>query len=138
MKAMFIAKIEHLPAVQEWVLDQLHLMEFEPSILRKIELVLEEVFVNIVQHAYQGNPENIEIQVRALPEKYVEIIFKDYGPPFNPLDIKERESSLGLEDLPIGGLGIPFIRKLMDQVHYSREGGLNTLVLVKKAATHPS
>jgi anti-sigma regulatory factor (Ser/Thr protein kinase) len=38
-----------------------------------------------------------------------------------------------MNSLQVGGLGIHFMRKLMDEVHYSFNGKQgNTLVLVKK------
>ena len=36
----------------------------------------------------------------------------------------------GIEDRPIGGLGIFLVRKLMDDVRYTRQDGRNVLTLV--------
>lgn len=127
----FIAKVEQLRPILKWIREQLAHMKFDQAKLKQIELASEEALVNIIHHAYQGRAEDIEIEVHATLKNCAEIIFKDHGPPFNPLEAKEVNLFAQLEEREIGGLGIPFIRQLVDEVRYSREGNLNVLVLVK-------
>lgn len=129
----FIAKIDQLRPILKWIREQLANMEFDQAKLKQIELASEEALVNIIHHAYQGRIEDIEIEVDPISKNRVEIIFKDHGPPFNPLEAKEVNLFAQLEEREIGGLGIPFIRQLTDEVRYSREGNLNVLVLVKRS-----
>jgi anti-sigma regulatory factor (Ser/Thr protein kinase) len=58
---------------------------------------------------------------------------EDDGKPFNLLD-KEAGELIGkpLEELQIGGLGIHFVKEMMDEVHYSRENNRNMVTLIKK------
>jgi len=58
---------------------------------------------------------------------------KDNGRAFNPLQSALPDTSLPLEDRVIGGLRITLIRKLMDEVYYSREDAKNVLTLRKRA-----
>ena len=132
MKRVFFAKIELLHPLLGWLHDCLAPMDFDSNVLRQIELACEEAFVNIIQHAYQGLPEEIEIEVTLFPKSRVEITFKDHGPPFNPLAAKEVDPLSALEEKDVGGLGIHLIRKLMDEVRYNRIQGLNVLILIKK------
>jgi anti-sigma regulatory factor (Ser/Thr protein kinase) len=44
--------------------------------------------------------------------------------------------SLGVEERPIGGLGILLVRKIMDTVSYSRENDQNVLTMSKKIYAH--
>ena len=61
----------------------------------------------------------------------VEII--DDGHAFNPLsDAPEPDLDAGIEDRPIGGLGIHLMRVMMDDVHYRREQNKNHLTLIKR------
>jgi anti-sigma regulatory factor (Ser/Thr protein kinase) len=111
-------------------------MEFDPPTLRKVELASEEALVNIIRHAYQELPGEIEIEVRAFPHSHVEIVIQDRGPPFDPLEEdREVDRTSSLEEREEGGLGIIFIRKYMDDVRYQRRGDQNVLTLVKKLAS---
>jgi len=136
-KSVFPARIDLLRVMLDWIYERLELMEFDSSILRKIELASEEALVNIIRHAYQERPENIEIEVRLFPKSHVEISLQDTGPPFNPLKVKAADLTSELDQRAIGGLGIHFIKKNMDEVHYHRRDNVNVLVLIKRA-TRPS
>ncbi|HEY7515512.1 MAG TPA: ATP-binding protein, partial [Vicinamibacteria bacterium] len=37
-----------------------------------------------------------------------------------------------LEQRPLGGLGLPLVRVLVEECHYAREGSTNVLRLVKR------
>jgi anti-sigma regulatory factor (Ser/Thr protein kinase) len=129
----FLANIEQLRPILGWIREQIAEIGFDRSALHNIELASEEAVINIIHHAYQDSPETVEVMVNIFPEKKrAEIVFKDFGPPFNPLDAKEIDPQQELEEREIGGLGIYFIRQLMDEVRYSRENDQNVLILVKK------
>jgi anti-sigma regulatory factor (Ser/Thr protein kinase) len=38
----------------------------------------------------------------------------------------------GIDDIPVGGLGLYFMKQVMDAVEFSRDDGCNRLVLVKR------
>ena len=61
----------------------------------------------------------------------LKIIYQDNGPAFNPLEIADPDLTLSLDDRPIGGLGIFFVKSLTDAVSYSREGELNQIKMQK-------
>jgi anti-sigma regulatory factor (Ser/Thr protein kinase) len=136
-KNIFPARIDLLRVMLDWIYARIERMEFDAGTLRKVELAAEEALVNIIRHAYQGQPENIEIEIRLFPKSHVEISIRDNGPPFNPLTIRAPDLASSLEEREIGGLGIHFIKKNMDEVRYSRLDNANQLILVKNA-THPS
>ncbi|MBQ6033357.1 MAG: ATP-binding protein, partial [Prevotella sp.] len=55
----------------------------------------------------------------------------DEGTPFDPTTRKEVDTTLPVEERPIGGLGILLVRKLMDSINYERIDGKNVLTLRK-------
>ncbi|MBO9597098.1 MAG: ATP-binding protein [Cohnella sp.] len=60
------------------------------------------------------------------------IVLEDGGVPFDPLtDSDEPDISLGIEDRVIGGLGIMFVKSLMDTLHYERTTSGNRISLAK-------
>lgn len=132
MTHVFLAKVELLRSMLQWIRDSLQQMDFEPKTLRKIELACEEVLINIIRHAYQDRPEEIEIDVKVFLKSHVEIAIQDHGPPFDPTQAEEPNCSNSLEERGVGGLGIHFVRQIMDEVRYQRALDKNVLILVKK------
>ena len=101
----------------------------------------DEASTNIIEHAYgQEGAGNIVISY-AIAEDEFTIVLRDNGQAFDPAKVPPppaiRRESIPLDELAnqmrIGGLGLHFIRNLMDEVTYSsdnRQG--NRLVMVKK------
>ncbi|WP_194847188.1 ATP-binding protein [Candidatus Neptunochlamydia vexilliferae] len=132
-KASFTAELASLHPILNWVGSHLEKTSFSDVEVRRIELALEEGIVNIISYAYQGTVGMIDVSFHSEEGKYVELTFEDSGEPFNPLTHKkERDPFVPIEEMEIGGLGIHFMKELMDKVEYKREGDKNTLRLQKK------
>ena len=56
----------------------------------------------------------------------------DDGRAFDPLQVPPPDLDADLELRPIGGLGVHFMKTLMDEVAYRREGGRNILTMRKR------
>ncbi|MDH6343124.1 serine/threonine-protein kinase RsbW [Parabacteroides sp. PFB2-12] len=95
-------------------------------------LALEEAVVNIIMYAYPGEQgKDILIRMEREEEKLT-VTLVDSGVSFDPTAQAEPDTTLSLEDRPIGGLGIHLIKKLMTEVYYCREGDKNVLTMVKE------
>ena len=126
----FYLSLRELPKILQWIKAQLKPVGFNAAHLHRIELASEEVLVNILDHAYKGKPGNVEIEVNHFPRIRAEIIFNDTGPPFNPLKVAPAEITSPLEKRKVGGLGIHFIRNLVDEIIYTYIDGKNVLKLL--------
>ena len=97
------------------------------------EGAVEEIFVNIAHYA--SRPEQLgEATVRCCvggSPLQVTIQFLDNGTPFNPLAKEDADITLSAEERKIGGLGILMVKKSMDAVDYTYEGGKNILTIKK-------
>ncbi|MEI6577318.1 MAG: ATP-binding protein [Bacteroidota bacterium] len=100
--------------------------------IMNLNVVLEEVFSNIVFYGYEDENEHlIKINIEKTGDDlYVQIT--DDAKAFDPLNASEPDLDLKVEDRQIGGLGIHFVKTLMDEVSYERKDGKNVLSLVKK------
>ena len=100
---------------------------FAAARVRKIELVVEEVLMNICRHAYSDAPGEIEIRCMHADPGQLLVEFIDSGKPFNILTSPIPELAVDLDERQVGGLGIPLIRAMMDRITYRREGDRNVL-----------
>lgn len=98
-----------------------------------VEVSLDEVLANVVHHGLAGRASarvGVEIRVDSSARPPVcELVVTDDGPPFDPLALAEPDTTLGVDERPAGGLGIPLVRRLMDAVEYERRDGRNELRL---------
>jgi sigma-B regulation protein RsbU (phosphoserine phosphatase) len=94
-----------------------------------IGLVLEEVIVNIISHAYSDAREHeIFVDIEAKGED-VSLRVQDDGIPFNPLEFPPPDLNAPLEERPVGGLGIHMVRSLAKAVAYERKNECNILTM---------
>ena len=99
------------------------------EVIVAVNVSLDEVINNIISYGYDDAAEH-EILVRLdLRGPQIEIVVEDDARAFDPL-------SVGPPDLSspdrIGGVGLHFIRNLMDRLEYARQDGVNQLRLTKK------
>ncbi len=85
-----------------------------------LRVALDEVIANIVTHGGPGRTIDVSFRRRA---GGVEVVVIDDGPPFDPLGEPRPDVTLPLEARQPGGLGIVFVRSLMDEVRYERTAG---------------
>lgn len=103
----------------------------------QLTLALDELATNAISYGYpDGCSEPGAVRVRlSLDAGMVTAMLEDHGIPFNPLETPEPDTTLGIEERSIGGLGVHFVRALMDEVTYERDGTMNRLTLRKRV--HP-
>lgn len=108
--------------------------------ISEIELALEEVLVNIIKHAYKecGIDGDIEITCNIDDAGSLFIEIADSGTPFDIFSAREPDIFADIDERQIGGLGIFFVKKLMDDVRYRRENDRNILTLVVKNTSSPA
>lgn len=103
-----------------------------PKTIMSVNLTLEEAVSNIIFYAFQDTAvHQIEIEFQLFDDS-LEMILSDDGKPFNPLIHTDPDTSLPLEERPIGGLGILLIKKLMDEISYERIENKNQMTLTIK------
>ncbi|MFP5221179.1 MAG: ATP-binding protein [Acidobacteriota bacterium] len=100
-----------------------------------IRLALDELVTNVICYAYDGEGGHcIDVHLMRSPGA-VTVTLMDSGKPFNPLLAPEPDVNAPPEKRRIGGLGIHFVRKTMDELHYERRDGMNVLRFRKDTAT---
>ncbi len=92
----------------------------------KIKLILDEIFSNIVTYGYrpQDPPDTVLVELCIANGTFTAKV-NDGGIPFNPLEYRPADTSLPLEERPIGGLGIHLVRNLAAELAYERKENRN-------------
>jgi anti-sigma regulatory factor (Ser/Thr protein kinase) len=133
MDIIFSANISELPNMLGWIRERLSPLPMNKTDKRKIELALEEALVNIIRYAYKSSDGKITIEYKLSSNHGVIFRISDQGAPFNPLKkVSKIDLKVSLDERKLGGLGIPFIFELMDEISYERKGNSNILYLKKK------
>ncbi len=117
------AAVESLAEAEGW----------PPDLVFPVKLALEELCINILNYGHEdGQSHEIEIELTSSADMLA-IEITDDGRPFDPLtDAPPPDLDSALEDRTPGGLGIHFVRNMMDEVRYRRVQDRNHLTLIKR------
>jgi len=120
-----------------WWCDWAHSNGVSADARERGEVCLNEVATNILVHgSAEHRATRVEISVETSPEG-VAITIADDGQPFDPLAHHSSRQGYSLEDISIGGLGIPLIRDFADDISYRRVDACNVLTLTFAKHAHP-
>ncbi len=106
--------------------------------LDRLDLLLNEALANVLDHGGPGAlaaPIDLSICVTHSPELgAATVTIADGGSPFNPLDHTPRPFPRTLDEAVPGGLGIPMLRSLADELGYACDDGRNQLAFTVRWA----
>ncbi len=124
LKMRFHADPVLLKGVRERVGEALDGIACDRRTRADVVLAINEACMNIIQHAYRGDSSG-EIILEILDnERQLVVELHDYGRQADPACIQPR----ALDDIRPGGLGTHFMRSLMDQCDYARDGERGNLL----------
>jgi anti-sigma regulatory factor (Ser/Thr protein kinase) len=98
----------------------------------QVNLVLEELYTNSANYGLVGIPHGQVVINLVARNNQLEIRYQDNGVAFNPLEMDDPDLMLSVDDRPIGGLGVFFVKAMTDDVTYQRVGDWNQLLMHKK------
>ncbi len=123
--------IHEIPALAEFVDSVAEAQQLPADTAMNLNLALEEAVSNVMLYAYpEGTQGTVEIE--AIPAAgTLTFILSDNGKPFDPTAAPDVNPDAGLDERPIGGLGIHLVRTIMDEISYERRGDRNILTMIK-------
>jgi serine/threonine-protein kinase RsbW len=93
-----------------------------------LDLVVEEIFVNVVRYAYSPEATGVVELTYCVPKPgLLSVEIADQGAEYNPLTLREPNLPGSLNERSVGGLGVFLVRQLTESVDYRRDGGWNRL-----------
>ena len=93
---------------------------WEPSLLSRANLVVEELVVNSIEHGMMADKIHVRVSL-ASDDSKAYITITDNGKPFDVIrDAPFVDTSLPLEERSVGGLGLEIVRSITSSMSYER------------------
>jgi len=124
------ANTDNTGKAMDFVASELKRYDFTAAARAEILIAVEEIFVNIASYAYDSVEEG-DVSLSVAFDGKAIIRFEDSGLPFNPLERSNPDPDIPILERNIGGLGIHFVKNMMDDVEYVYSGGKNILTISK-------
>ncbi len=124
-------KLESLAIIGVFIGDTMRELGLAARKIFELQLAVDEACTNIIEYGYANANEvgMIDIACQRKGEEIV-VVIKDRGKPFDPTSVPPPDLNASLEERKAGGLGIYFMKTLMDEVRYEFKEGKNVLTMV--------
>lgn len=139
--AYFPARLASLAEIVDFVTNAARAAGLDDAGVYSIQIAVDEACTNIIQYGYKGRPDGqIECQCD-LNADGLTVTLCDQGVCFDPTLVPPPDTTSKLEERQVGGLGIYFIRQMMDELQFqhipgdAQTPGVNVLKLVKRKET---
>ncbi|RXE56789.1 hypothetical protein ABH15_01075 [Methanoculleus taiwanensis] len=129
------ADLENLSVIAGFLEETLEEAGCSAETLFAVQLAVDEACSNTILYGYPGGERGAITITCEVDADEVRVMLADDGRPFNPLNAREPDLTAGLEERKIGGLGVHFIKSVMDSVTYAYSEEKNVLLLVKREST---
>ncbi|MFC3802395.1 ATP-binding protein [Cohnella sp. GCM10012308] len=97
----------------------------------QLTLACEELLTNIVSYGYpDGGDPRIRLTIAEVAGG-VRLVLEDNAASFDPIAKADPDLTQDLDSRQIGGLGVYFVKKLMDELRYERLPSGNRLTMIK-------
>lgn len=94
----------------------------------QVVLAVDEACTNIIRHSYEGATDKPILCEGRLEGNSIVFVLRDYGKKVDLAKIRARD----LSDVRPGGLGVHFIREVMDSVEFEDCGEEGTCLFLRK------
>jgi serine/threonine-protein kinase RsbW len=129
----FGRNIESLGGIHDFVAGFVERQGLPGSICFDLDLVIEELFTNMVKYSPEGAPE-ISVGLERV-DGAVEVVLRDFDvEPFDPTAAEDAEAERALAEHRRGGLGLRLVRRIADRVRYEYRDRTSTITLTVRAA----
>lgn len=133
-----IARLDKIAALTDALDELLHdaLADTVPDVQRlayQVRLCVDELLTNTIVHGLKQDASHwIDVSVSRWGE-WLDVVLQDDAPAFDCFSlVASPDLTLSVDERPVGGLGVHFVRTLMDEYRSSHDGQGNTVVLRKR------
>jgi anti-sigma regulatory factor (Ser/Thr protein kinase) len=120
-----------LEAIYAFVREFLSSQGLPEEVAFDVDLIVEELFTNMVKYGVGGRPEITLGLAWKAPALTVRL--EDEGAPrFDPGNAPPVDVSRPLEERRAGGLGLHLVRRMADRLEYAYEDGRSRITVTKR------
>lgn len=120
MRRGFRREIDALDEIFRFVAEFVDAAEIDERTAFTLELVVEELFTNIVRHN-EGGGDTVDLIVDLDDGRLcVELVDHD-AEPFDPTTVPPPPITAGIDERRPGGLGLHLVRSMVDRLDYEYE-----------------
>ena len=125
-------RVSEITKLNAFVQSATTMIHMENVLAQKIKLAVEEAVTNCIEYAYPNDTVgNVTVSIEADDSK-IRFIITDSGAEFDPTRVSKADTTLSVDERPIGGMGVFLVRNLMDSINYERTDGKNVLRMEKR------
>lgn len=125
-------RFEYLAAIADFIAQAGLEAGFDQDTIFHVQMAVDEACSNVIEHAYEGREKGeITLDCDCRGKEWI-VVICDTGRPFNPDAVPQPSLNTNLEDIKTGGLGLYFMRQLMDKVEFTFDEKGNKLRMVKR------
>lgn len=131
MEKKFKKETDSLGQIFDFIGEFVEANQLDDSMTFTINLAIEELFTNMVKYNVQSI-NDISISLIKSDNKLI-LTLTDYD--VEPFDITKTENldvTQSLEHRRIGGLGIPLVKKMVDEIRYEYRNRQSKITLIKE------
>lgn len=130
--AVFPGRFSSLQDIAEFVRNAAKEAGLDRCATYTVETAVDEACSNIIEHAYGGENKGDIDCTCAIDESRLTIVLMDHGITFDPEAVPLPKTKAALEERKASGLGLYFMRQMMDEVHFDfQKDERNVLTMVK-------
>jgi serine/threonine-protein kinase RsbW len=122
-------KLENLSEISDFIANSVRALGLYDRKVFDIQMAVDEACANIISHGYHEKRGTIALSCRKKGKNIV-VTITDEGTPFDPTSVKTPDLDVIMEEQEMAGLGVYFIKTLVDAVNYDYRAGKNVLTLI--------
>jgi anti-sigma regulatory factor (Ser/Thr protein kinase) len=125
-------RLENLSTIADFIMKAAQASGLNEKATFEVQMAVDEACTNVIEHSYRGkDKDEIILYCQRVGSDFV-VTIRDHGLPFNPEDVPPPDLQCGLDKRQHGGLGLYFMRLLMDEVRFRFDAEGNELTMVKR------
>ena len=136
LSQVFDGSLEQLAKLREFVGATAHTLGGSEDDAFACELACDEAAANVFNHAFEGKPGRVTMTLWREHDRLV-MHMHYHGKSFDPARIPEPNLHAPLEERPTGGLGLYFMRQLMDQVNFEFDAVRGNVLTMRRILNLP-
>ena len=135
-KIILINQFEELERIISFIDSFKNVWNINQNVVNKINLAVEEMFLNIVEYGYNDENKHLISLEFILNDDFLFIIIKNDADQFDIINYPPPDLSTELSERQVGGLGIFFMKQIVSKLTTQNINGINIIHLTIDLAKH--